>query len=156
MKLLELYCSKSVVEKDAKDKGIFVMSIDLSENYEYKIFPTGYFHISYASPKTKELFVKTVGVIDKIKPKHWFIDFINKNVIEKLSLENAMNYEFKMAGRKKMLIWSNLKNWKRVGDCKFYVEDLLDAVNVVYFSNNPPRRMLKSPLQDAKILPTGC
>ena len=133
MKLLELYSHKSVVEKDATDKGIFVMSIDLNENYEYKIFPSGYFQFLYASPKTKEMLVKVVDVIDKIKPKYWFIDFINKNVIEKMGLENAMSCEFKMAGRKKMLIWSNLKNWKTAGDCAFSVEDLLDAVNVVYF-----------------------
>ena len=133
MKLLELYCSKSVVEKDATDKGVFVVSIDLNENYEYKIFPTGYFQFLYASPKTKEMLVKTVEVIDKIKPKYWFIDFINKNVIEKMGLKNAMSYEFKMAGKKKMMIWSNLKNWKKAGDCNFSVEDLLDAVNVVYF-----------------------
>ena len=44
-----------------------------------------------------------------------------------------MSYEFKMAGKKKMLIWSNLKKWKRAKDCKFTVGDFLDAANVVCF-----------------------
>ena len=72
-------------------------------------------------------------IIDKIKPQYWFIDFTSKNVIEIMGLENAVSCEFKMAGREKMLIWSNLKNWKRARNCKFTVEDLLDAVNVVCF-----------------------
>ena len=123
-----------MVEKDAKDKGVFAMSIDLHEEYQYKICPAGYFHIFFcASPKTKEMLAKTVEIIDKIKPQYWFIDFTSKNVIEIMGLEHAVSCEFKMAGRKKMLIWCNLKNWKRGRNCEFTVEDLLDAVNVVCF-----------------------
>ena len=109
------------------------MSIDLNETYEYKIFPVKYFDYIFATPKTKEQLLITVRMIDYLKPKYWFIDYFNKNVFDKLDLEDAVSYEFKMAGRRKMLLWSNLKNWKLKGDCQFSVGDLLDALNVVYF-----------------------
>ena len=31
----------------------------------------------YASPKTTDMLLKTVEIVDKLKPQYWFIDFIN-------------------------------------------------------------------------------
>ena len=133
MNFLELYSHKSKIENEAKEKGIFIMSVDLKEQYEYKVFPPKYFDYIYATPKTKEHLIKTLQIIEYLRPRYWFIDYLNKNCIDILSLEDAVSYEFKMAGKKKMLIWSNLKKWKMRPDCKFSVEDFLDAVNVVCF-----------------------
>ena len=133
MNFLELYSHKSKIENEAKEKGIFIMSIDLKEQYEYKVFPPKYFEYIYATPKTKEHLIKTLQIIEYLKPIYWFIDYLNKNIVDILKLEDAVSYEFKMAGKKKMLIWSNLKKWKMRRDCKFSVEDFLDAVNVVRF-----------------------
>ena len=118
---LELYNHKSKIENGLREKGIFITSVDLKEQYEYKIFPPQYFDYIYATPKTKEHLIKTLQIIQYLKPQYWFVDYLNKNVVDILNLEGAVSYEFKMAGKKKMLIWSNLKKWIRAKDCKFTV-----------------------------------
>ena len=133
MKLLELYSLNKRIVDDDKLKGTYVLGIDLNEKYEYKIFPVKYFDYVYSTPKTNEQLILTVRIIDYLKPKYWFIDYCNKNVFDKLDLKDAVSYEFKMVGKRKMLLWSNLKNWKLKKDSYFTVGDLLDALNVVYF-----------------------
>ena len=68
MNLLELYSHKSRIEDGFKEKGIFILSIDLKEEYECKVFPTKYFDYIYATPKTKEHLIKTLQIIEYLKP----------------------------------------------------------------------------------------
>jgi hypothetical protein len=41
---------------------------------DYYECPAGYLKFIYTSPKTKDMLVKTIEIIDKLKPKYWFID----------------------------------------------------------------------------------
>jgi len=41
---------------------------------DYYECPAGYLNFIYTSPKTKDMLVKTIEIIDKLKPKYWFID----------------------------------------------------------------------------------
>jgi len=179
MKVLELFKGTGSVGNYLKDniEGVEVISLDSNSKFnathtvdilkwDYKIYPSGYFDIIWASPdcteysialttrtrdfnKADPLVLKALEIIDYFKPKYYFIEnpqtgyLKTRPFMKDLPFYDVSYCKYGFPYRKQTRIWTNLKGFepkvcKR--DCKFIVEKKHKQGKTV-FDNEKSKRM---------------
>lgn len=144
MKLLELFCGTKSIQKAVGDQYTEVVSLDFNKKYkpticcnilewDYKVFPRGYFHTIWSSPdctqyskaKTRgerdiemanSVVKKTLEIIDYFKPIEWFIENPQTGLLKDQSFMKELSYfdfdycQYGYSYRKRTRIWTNKKN----------------------------------------------
>ena len=148
MKLLELFCGTKSIQKTIGSQYEEVISLDFNKKYnpticcnilewDYTVYPTGYFHTIWASPDcTQYSKAKTTGIrdielanrvvqrtleiINYFKPTMWFMENPQTGLLKsQLFMKDIPFFDFDYCQygysyRKRTRIWSNKKN---ITDC---------------------------------------
>jgi site-specific DNA-cytosine methylase len=149
MKLLELFSGTKSVGKVAEKLGYEVVSLDLKDadincdilNWEYTVYPSGYFDVIWASPpcteysraKTtgvrkldhaNEIVLRTLDIIKYYNPKHYIIENPQTGLLKNQSFMNDLPYvdidycKYGMPYRKRTRLWNNVDQWSPKPLCK--------------------------------------
>ena len=142
MKLLELFSGTKSVGKVAEQLGYEVISLDLKDadincnilDWDYTIYPTGYFNVIWASPPCTEystaktigirkleyanqIVLKTLEIIDYFKPQYYIIENPQTGLLKNQIFMNDLPYvdidycKYGMPYRKRTRLWNNVFNW---------------------------------------------
>ena len=143
MKLLELFSGTKSVGKVAERLGYDVTSLDLIFpadikidilDWDYTIYPTGYFNVIHASPPCTEysrakttgvrkidyansIVKRTLEIIDYFQPKYYIIENPQSGLLKEQSFMYGIPYtdidycKYGMPYRKRTRLWNNVLNW---------------------------------------------
>ena len=149
MKLLELFSGTKSVGKVAEKLGYEVISLDLKNadincnilDWDYTIYPTGYFNVIWASPPCTEystaktigirkleyanqIVLKTLEIIDYFKPQYYIIENPQTGLLKNQIFMNDLPYvdidycKYGMPYRKRTRLWNNVFQWLPKPLCK--------------------------------------
>ena len=141
-KLLELFSGTGSVGKVAKELGFEVVSLDLKNadinidilQFDYKIYPVGYFDVIWASPPCTEssrakttgirkieyansIVLKTIEIINYLNPKYFIIENPQTGLLKEQPFMYNLPYKdidyckYGMDYRKRTRLWNNIFNW---------------------------------------------
>ena len=142
MKLLELFSGTKSVGKVAEQLGYEVVSLDLKNadincdilEWDYTIYPTGYFEVIWASPPCTEyskaksrgvrnieeankIVLRTLEIIEYYKPKHYIVENPQTGLLKNQLFMSMLPYtdidycKYGMPYRKRTRLWNNVLNW---------------------------------------------
>ena len=142
MKLLELFSGTGSVGRVAKNLGHTVVSLDLKNadincnilDWDYKIYPVGYFDFIHASPpcteysiakttgvrkidEANEIVLKTIEIIEYFNPRIWFIENPQTGLLKiqpfmiGRPFKDVDYCKYDMPYRKRTRLWNNLDEW---------------------------------------------
>ena len=143
MKLLELFSGTKSVGKVAERLGYEVTSLDLILpadinidilDWDYTIYPTGYFDVIHASPPCTEysrakttgvrkidyansIVKKTLEIMDYFQPKYYIIENPQSGLLKEQSFMYGIPYtdvdycKYGMPYRKRTRLWNNIFHW---------------------------------------------
>ena len=150
MKLLELFSGTKSVGKVAERLGYEVTSLDLILpadinidilDWDYTIYPTGYFDVVWASPPCTEysrakttgvrkidyansIVKKTLEIIDYFQPKYYIIENPQSGLLKEQSFMYGIPYtdvdycKYGMPYRKRTRLWNNVLGFTPRPLCK--------------------------------------
>ena len=141
-RLLELFSGTHSVGHVANTMGYEVISLDLKNadincdilNWDYKIYPRGYFHVIHASPPCTEysiaktvgvrkieeankIVLKTLEIIEYFNPQFFILENPQTGLLKKQPFMYGMPYKdvdyccYGMPYRKRTRIWNNITEW---------------------------------------------
>ena len=141
-KLLELFSGTGSVGKVAKELGFEVISLDLKNadinidilQFDYKIYPVGYFDVIWSSPPCTEyskakttgirkieyansIVLKTIEIINYLNPKYFIIENPQTGLLKEQPFMYNLPYKdidyckYGMDYRKRTRLWNNIFNW---------------------------------------------
>ena len=141
--MLELFSGTGSVGKVASAMGWEVISLDrdLAANiqtdimeWDYKTYPSGYFHFIWASPpcteysrantvgvrkieEANQVVQRTLGIIHYVRPNYWFLENPQSGLLQDQPMMRHKPYsdvdscKYGMPYRKRTRIWNNLNCW---------------------------------------------
>ena len=147
-KLLELFSGTGSVGKVAKELGFEVVSLDLKNadinidilQFDYKIYPVGYFDVIWSSPPCAEyskanttgirkieyanqIVLKTIDIIRYLKPTYYVIENPQTGLLKEqifmqdLPFKDIDYCKYGLQYRKRTRLWNNIENWKPKALC---------------------------------------
>ena len=153
MRMLELFSGTKSVSRVFENHGWECVSLDLKNasietnilDWDYKLFPPGYFGFVWASPpcteysiakstgvrkiaEANQIVLRTLEIIDYLKPKHWVLENPQTGYLKKQEFMLGLGFvdvdycKYGFDYRKRTRLWNNIegfvpKNLCR-GDCK--------------------------------------
>ena len=141
-KLLELFSGTKSVSKVAQQIGYEVVSLDLKDadintdilNWDYTIYPVGYFNFIWASPpcteyskakttavrkidEANQIVLKTLEIIDYFKPTYYILENPQTGLLKNQSFMDGIPFtdidycKYGMLYRKRTRLWNNINLW---------------------------------------------
>ena len=149
MKLLELFSGTKSVGKVAEQLDYEITSLDLKNadintdilNWDYTIYPIGYFDVIWASPPCTEyskaksrgnrnidyanqIVLKTLEIIHYFQPTYYILENPQTGLLKKQSFMDTIPFadvdycKYDMPYRKRTRLWNNITTWKPKPLCK--------------------------------------
>ena len=171
MLLLELFSGTGSVGRVAKNFGYTVISLDLKNadicsdilEWDYTEYPTGMFHVIWASPPCTEysrakttgvrkieeankIVKKTIEIINYFNPKYFVIENPQTGLLKNQDFMKDFDYKdvdyckYGCRYRKRTRLWLNLKNWTPRPLCKKDCGNVVDGRHIEVAQRLPQKK----------------